>query len=186
MIPIFSTVQLQGTFRRALVQLVQVGFFQAGLFLLGFAVVPLVQTALPPKGSPCAPRRSEYTKLAEYCLMTLIPLMGSMASAMVPIQMIPEDKALNAQGRSVRTVRFLRGAAFVALTLSVLTMCFGLTVTFQLLVVKTARASCWSAAKKALVGVFLAGAGGVFLVNYVATYRVIFSSEVEEADAPPA
>jgi hypothetical protein len=115
--------------------------------------------------------------------MTLLALMGSMASAMVPIHMVAENEVLNAQGRSVR---FLRGAAFVALTLSIVTMGFGLAVTFQLLVVKTTRASCWSAAKKALVGVFLAGAGGVFLVYYVATYRVIFSSEVEEADAPPA
>jgi uncharacterized RDD family membrane protein YckC len=94
--------------------------------------------------------------------------------------MVAENEVLNAQGRSVRTVRFLRGAAFVALTLSIVTMGFGLAVTFHLLVVKTTRASCWSAAKKSLVGVFLAGTGGVFLVYYIATYRVIFSSEVEE------
>jgi hypothetical protein len=102
---IFSTVQLQGTFRRALVQPVQVSFFQAGLFLLGFAVVRPVPTVLRPPGSPCAPRRSDFTKLAEYCVMMLLALMGSMASAMVPIQMVAENKALNAQGRSVRTVK---------------------------------------------------------------------------------
>jgi hypothetical protein len=169
---------MAGMFRRALVQLVQVGYFQSGLFLLGMAVAQPPQTAISPKGgSPCIPSPMHFSKLTETTVRMLLALMSAMVAAMVPILWLPEERPLNGDGRSVRVVRYLRAAAFLAVSFSLLAMLLGFIATYQILVVKTSLSSCWTRTTTATVIGFYTGATLVCSGYYVATYGVVLFSD---------
>jgi hypothetical protein len=108
-----------------MVQLVQLGFFHAGPFVLGIAVAPPVQSSMAPKGNACAALKDAYAQLSDISVCFVVILVSSMVAAMVPISKIAEEEDLSSDGRSVKVVRILHGVSFAAVVLSVVAMGLG-------------------------------------------------------------
>jgi hypothetical protein len=158
-----------------MVQLVQLGFFHAGPFMLGIAVAPPVQSSVAPKGSQCMAPKDAYAQLSEISVCFVVILVSSMVAAMVPIPKIAEED-LSSDGRSVMVVRILRGVSFAAVVLSIVAMGLGCMVLYRLLVVKTMVPSCWSMGSWAAIIVCYAVIGIMSFRYYVDRLWTIYSS----------
>jgi hypothetical protein len=159
-----------------MVQLVQLGFFHDGPFVLGIAVAPPVQSSVAPEESACAAPKDAYAQFSQISVCFVMILVSSMVAAMVPISKIAEEEDLSDDSRSVMVVRILRGVSFAAVVLSAVAMGLGCIVLYHLLVVKSTVPACWSMGSWAAIIGCYAVIGIMSFMYYVDLVWTIYSS----------